>query len=815
MRQAAPYGRHRQSVVEIENELHNIFASHPESHINDSGEPVIPADSLVDVFRLLSDQELSMLKVLLASNPGLEVTPQILLQFIAEKTKSSPPLTPNAEQGSSGEEDERGRADEWDDLSFEHHRRSSSNESNGQDAYYRSGSRPSSRGPPTTPLNKSLFDSERRQRSTPLGNNAPSSWSRRPAPASRRKSDAGSKSDSEVRIPYFLFFTLQPCLGGSDTFSPISSPSRPHSRTRSQPQSAFNSFIFDDHGYTSPEENHTLSSSDFNQSINSLPRPQDEYTDSEDEDSLGLVMDRDIASGTLASRLSEHEMLVEEMEGRLEEKNSELSAAKREEKELRSKERQHTSTIAVLEMEVSKLSKQVEHSRATYASLQKQYQEQCALSEKYRDDLRQREESIRNLRESISLHEIESGKWAREQQTYEDRLVQLENELAVAQQAHEQLNEQKQENLLLKETIDRMRFDMDELRNSAAGGLASGSGHASAANTVSKSLGAELLGKMGEWEDDEENGESETTAVEEGDSDEEEDVIQTIITRKKRTEPERTIVRQSFASQTPPEPVKDVGAAQTDPEPIPPPRVTIEMEVQTMRIQGLRTRSPSPHDESLASSSSTIIPPTPKAHNRHLEELHGHLDQPPAYNQINVQEREERDWQVASETLKKWHGDTQIPFEGVSGGVTPETIEEWKALKEELGVDCTVIDKIIEASARVPRRGRLYNIYNTYIFGDKSNSLSLSGLASQAVAVMGVSAVVILAVTPYMVPQYNIPGGPTAYDRSAWSSFNTMQAGGEGFGHDGTAAVLGFLGALESARRVWQEVGLHDLWTLS
>ena len=63
--------------------------------------------------------------------------------------------------------------------------------------YYRS----SSRGPPQTPRD-SVFDSGRRQRTTPLGNkNAPSSWSRRPPP-SRRKSDAGHNralSDSEVR----------------------------------------------------------------------------------------------------------------------------------------------------------------------------------------------------------------------------------------------------------------------------------------------------------------------------------------------------------------------------------------------------------------------------------------------------------------------------------------------------------------------------------------------------------------------------------------------------------------------------------------
>ena len=103
---------------------------------------------------------------------------------------------------------------------------------------------------------------------------------------------------------------------------------------------------------------------------------------------------------------------------------------------------------------------------------------------------------------------------------------------------------------MLKETIDRMRFDMDEMRNNAASASsAAGGGPGSAAGSMSKSLGAELLGKMGdgEWDEvkargrielEEETGsESEVTVVEtasDGEETEGEDVVQTIITRKKR-----------------------------------------------------------------------------------------------------------------------------------------------------------------------------------------------------------------------------------------------------------------------------------------
>ena len=106
------------------------------------------------------------------------------------------------------------------------------------------------------------------------------------------------------------------------------------------------------------------------------------------------------------------------------------------------------------------------------------------------------------------MQTIEGQKWLREQANYEDRIAMLEGELSVAQQAQAQLDEQKQENMMLKETIDRMRFDMDELRNSAHGLEKGSSGTASAHGSVSKSLGAELLSKMkdGKWdlEDEEE-----------------------------------------------------------------------------------------------------------------------------------------------------------------------------------------------------------------------------------------------------------------------------------------------------------------------
>lgn len=133
------------------------------------------------------------LQTLLDTNPGLQITPALVVGLVAQIAGSlpSPPRSPAKDSGNELSDEEQHRNS---------HTRSISNDSTGS-TLYTSQSRPPSRGP-TTPGIKSPLDSERRQRSTPLHTaNAPSSWPhKRPAPAGRRKSDAGNRSDSEVRL---------------------------------------------------------------------------------------------------------------------------------------------------------------------------------------------------------------------------------------------------------------------------------------------------------------------------------------------------------------------------------------------------------------------------------------------------------------------------------------------------------------------------------------------------------------------------------------------------------------------------------------
>lgn len=267
-----------------------------------------------------------------------------------------------------------------------------------------------------------------------------------------------------------------------------------------------------------------------------------------------------------------------------------------------------------------------------------------------------------------------------------------------------------------------------------------------------------------------------------------------------QTDPEPVVLKASFSIQTD-EPSTQTFAIQTEPEPLPPPKVTVDMEIQTEEVAADASQSPS-SDEAMVSSSSNVIPPTPKPVPSGL-----HSDLPPAYNQVTEQDQDEHKWRVAAETLKDWHNGVNIPFKPVSGGVSEDAVDNWKTLQDELGVGCMVIDKVIATSQKTgqphstkdgTRRSKFYNIYNTYVYGHGKDGPSSfpRNLVSQFALCMGASVFVLFTLGPYMGPHYAVPGGPTYYDRSAWNAFNTMQAAGEGFAPEGAAAIWNFLGRI-------------------
>ena len=295
-----------------------------------------------------------------------------------------------------------------------------------------------------------------------------------------------------------------------------------------------------------------------------------------------------------------------------------------------------------------------------------------------------------------------------------------------------------------------------------------------------------------------------------------------------QTDPEPKRRLASFSIQTKSEgELSSSEGVQTEPVQAdsPAPVIAIGAEVQTdiADPDPERSRSATP-DEDMASSSSTLLPPTPKQAPK--------SDLPPSYAQIEGTSASDGLTPEMRDAMQKLHRGLHLPLTPVPGGISEDALEEWAALKEEMGFDCVAIDKIIEMSvktgqARAPssigtsedepetsaagarrysRKNRFYNIYNTFVYGSDSRTAGSAPPANpnppfpsslaQTVLILGVFgfAASVLSAPYYAHPQYDVPGGPTYYDRAAWSEFNRMYPVVEGFGNDGVATVWDFLG---------------------
>ncbi|KAL7419332.1 hypothetical protein Q5752_006170 [Cryptotrichosporon argae] len=194
---------------------------------------------------------------------------------------------------------------------------------------------------------------------------------------------------------------------------------------------------------------------------------------------------------------SENERLVEDLQERLEEARAELAQRKKDEKDLKNKDRAQLIQISGLEADIQSLQRSLENSKANHASMQKMYNSQCEEAQRLRDMLRDRDAELKDLEASAQAHEADEDKFAREIEALQSEVSRLEADLSVAQQAETYLETQKQENLQLKETIDRMKFDLDEAQRVAKGGhLRAATAASSSDGTLSRNLGDEITRRL-------------------------------------------------------------------------------------------------------------------------------------------------------------------------------------------------------------------------------------------------------------------------------------------------------------------------------
>ncbi|PKY49532.1 hypothetical protein RhiirA4_323293, partial [Rhizophagus irregularis] len=168
----------------------------------------------------------------------------------------------------------------------------------------------------------------------------------------------------------------------------------------------------------------------------------------------------------LASVARQHEDRIEELQHKLDETKADLATKKREIQDHKSKEKTNLHQISALEGEIQKVGKNLSSQKQLYSHLKRQYEEQCEEAEKLKDLVRIKEEELSNTERNLTFFSMERRAWTEDRERLESALIKLEKNAEAAQQHENELVRQRDENLYLKETIDKLKLDLEEIRSS-------------------------------------------------------------------------------------------------------------------------------------------------------------------------------------------------------------------------------------------------------------------------------------------------------------------------------------------------------------
>jgi hypothetical protein len=127
-----------------------------------------------------------------------------------------------------------------------------------------------------------------------------------------------------------------------------------------------------------------------------------------------------------------------------------------------------------------------------------------------------RDTELKDVRDADALTAIEAGKWARECETYDEREAELRHDLekAAAAAARSAVEDLKQENMMLNETIDRHGRTLDDGGGRERRGGPGRESQSRREATMSRSLGVEMERMMGDqWEEEDREDAAKTETV--------------------------------------------------------------------------------------------------------------------------------------------------------------------------------------------------------------------------------------------------------------------------------------------------------------
>ncbi|KAI7946764.1 hypothetical protein MJO29_011291 [Puccinia striiformis f. sp. tritici] len=187
-----------------------------------------------------------------------------------------------------------------------------------------------------------------------------------------------------------------------------------------------------------------------------------------------------------------HEHEIEKLIEELEELKEELVVVKKSEKELSISSNRLMYQLTNSDDHTTRLNNSIANIESNLHKTKLKWEDAVAESEKLRTQLNQKEDELRSANRHIQSHGSEIKKWELDRQLREEHIKNLHLELEELQATREILEEQKQSNLDLKLTIDRLKFELDEQRLRNAGSSVADSRPTSIAGSVGQNLGEEF-----------------------------------------------------------------------------------------------------------------------------------------------------------------------------------------------------------------------------------------------------------------------------------------------------------------------------------
>ncbi|CAH7665864.1 hypothetical protein PPACK8108_LOCUS157 [Phakopsora pachyrhizi] len=207
-----------------------------------------------------------------------------------------------------------------------------------------------------------------------------------------------------------------------------------------------------------------------------------------------------------------HEDELVTLNDKLEEISQDLAISKKNEKDLSVAEKRQRFQLTNSDEEITRLQKELSNLQNNHVKTKQKCDEFLTELEKVRSQLSVKEEELRYANQSVQSHASDINKWEGERKFFEDLVKKLQGDLSEQQRNGEILEEQKQANLDLKATIDKLKFELDEQRARLSGSLGPSSRPISIAGSVRNTFGEEIKRAIasGEYGEDDDNA-SDTT----------------------------------------------------------------------------------------------------------------------------------------------------------------------------------------------------------------------------------------------------------------------------------------------------------------